>query len=243
MRRALITAALVAAALPAAASAAPAPASVKLVRCSVEQHEAVFYARMHQIAGGTRMAMRFTLLEDTGSGTPRVVKAPGIRVWHRSKAGVRAFAYRQRFRNLPENASHRVRVEFRWYARDGSELDRAKRRSARCRQFVALPNLTARLTGVAPTDTDGVFRYKAVVRNTGKAAATAIPVRLTIDGGVVDDVSIASLAPGERRFVTIRGPECGTRVRIDADPEQVIAESSDADNADELTCAALRNIG
>jgi hypothetical protein len=32
-------------------------------------------------------------------------------------------------------------------------------------------------------------------------------------------------------------------VRLEADPEKSIAESSDADNASELTCAALRNIG
>jgi len=242
MRRALITAALAAAALAAAASAAPQPASVKLVQCSIAEHQAAFYGRMQQVSGATRMAMRFTLLEQTG-GDSAPVKGPGLRRWHRSKPGVRVFGYRQGYRNLPENASHRVRVDFRWYASDGSEVARAKRRSARCRQFVELPNLQTQLTGVTQTKVSGVVRYKGTVTNTGKAAASAVQVRLTVDGKVVDTVTIPSLAPGEQRPLAIRGPECSRLVRLEADPEKSIAESSDADNASELTCAALRNIG
>jgi uncharacterized repeat protein (TIGR01451 family) len=189
------------------------------------------------------MAMRFTLLEKTGDDAAVPVTGPGLRRWHRSKPGVRAFGYRQGFRNLPENASHRVRVDFRWYGSDGTVVARARRRSASCRQFVQLPNLVARLTGVASTKVDGVVRYEAVVTNAGKAAATNVPVRLTVDGTVVDTVTIASLGRGEQRSLAIRGPECHRVARLEADPEKSIAESSDADNASELTCAALRNIG
>jgi hypothetical protein len=241
MRRALLTAALVTAALPVAATAAaPLPASVKLVSCSVETHQAAFYARMQEVPGAKRMAMRFTLLEETGGDAVKRVKIPGLRRWHWSKPGVRRFGYRQGFRNLPENASHRVRVEFRWYADDGEEVARARRRSARCRQFIALPNLVARITAVDVGQVAGVVRYEALVRNTGKAAATNVPVRLTVDGNVVDTVTVASLAPGEQHTVAIRGPKCHRLVRLEADPDQAIAESSDADNAHELTCAALR---
>jgi len=244
MRRALIiTAGLAAAAFAAAASAAPQPASVKLVRCSVEQHEAAFYGRMQQQPGTARMAMRFTLLEETGGDSSNRLRVPGLRRWHYSKPEVKTFGYRQGFRNLPENASHRVRVDFRWYGSDGSLIERARRRSGRCRQFVELPNLTTRLTGVTATKVDGVVRYDALVTNTGKAAASAVPVRLTVDGNVVDTVKIASFAPGEQRSLAIRGPECKRLVQLEADPEKSIAESSDADNASELTCAALRNIG
>jgi len=79
--------------------------------------------------------------------------------------------------------------------------------------------------------------------NTGRAAAAAVPVSLTVDGNAVDTVTIASLGPGERRSLAVRGPECRHLVRLEADPEKSIAESSDADNASELSCAALRNIG
>ena len=243
MRRALLIAALATAALPAAASAARVPASVKVAKCSLETHEAAFYARMKELPGTVRMAMRFTLLEETGGDRAGRVNAPGLRRWRSSKPGVKVFGYRQAFKNLPENASHRVRVDFRWYAEDGTELARARRRSARCRQFVALPNLVAKITGVMGTTVPGVRRYQALVSNTGKAAATAVPVRLTVDGDVVDTLTIASLAPGEERSLTIRGPACDRLAKLEVDPEQVIAEGSDGDNVSEFNCAALRNVG
>jgi len=96
---------------------------------------------------------------------------------------------------------------------------------------------------VSPTKVDGVVRYEGLVMNTGRAAATDVPVSLTVDGNAVDTVEFASLAPGEQRSIAIRGPECRGTVRLEADPDKAIAESSDADNASELTCAALRNIG
>jgi hypothetical protein len=240
MRRALLIAALVAAALPAAAAAAPAPASVKLVECSIVQHSAAFYARMQQVPGAARMAMRFTLLEETSPDEVTRVKVPGLRRWHFSKPDVKAFGYRQGVRNLPENATHRVRVDFRWYDSSGDEVARAKRRSPRCRQFVELPNLVARITAILPTQVAGVVRYEAIVRNSGKADASAVKVRLTVDGTVVDTVTLASLAAGEQRSVAVHGPQCQQVVRLEADPEKAIAESSDDDNVFELSCAALR---
>lgn len=242
MRRALNTAALTVAAalaLPAAAGAAPAPASVKLVKCSIQDHEAAFYARMRQIPGASRMALRFTLLEETGGDATRL-RVPGLRRWRSSKPGVKTFAFRQGFRNLPENASHRVRVDYRWYDADGKEVARAVRRSARCRQFVELPNLVARIAAVLPTKVKGVVRYRTVVVNNGRASASSIPLRLTVDGKVVDTVTIASLDPGEERSIVIRGPACNRLAKLEADPEHGIAESSDLDNVDELSCSALR---
>ncbi len=239
MRRALLSAVLATAARPAAAGAAPLPASVKVAACSVETHEAAFSARMQQVPGASRMAMRFKLLEQTGPNAIRRVKVPGLRRWRHSKPGVKTFSYRQGFRNLPENASHRVVVSFRWLAADGTVVQRTRRRSARCRQFVRLPNLVAKIQAVIPT-MPGVVRYQALVSNTGRASASSVPVRLTVDGKVVDTVTIASLAPGEQRSVVIRGPECHQVVRLEADPEKSIAESSDLDNAHELSCPALR---
>jgi hypothetical protein len=237
MRRVLLLiAGLAAAALPASAAAAPLPARVKVTKCSVERHEAVFYGRMKQVPGTARMAMRFALFQETGDGRPRRVTAPGLSRWHRSKEGVKVFGYRQGFRNLPENASHRVRVEFRWYDADGEELARRTRRSGRCRQFVELPNLVADLRAVRPTDHPRVFRYRAVVTNTGKARARLVPVRLTVDGKLVDTRVIASFGAGERRTLVFQGPACKRVAKLEADPERTIAETSDADNADELAC-------
>jgi hypothetical protein len=169
------------------------------------------------------------------------VAAPELSRWNRSKPGVRRFVYKQSLRNLPENATHRVRVQFRWYSEGGDMILRVTRRSAACRQFRTLPNLTANLTRIARSKVPGVWRYMATIRNTGRAGATAVPVRLTVDGDVVDTVRIASLRPRERRNVVIRGPQCGALAHLEVDPEQAIAETSDADNSDELGCASFMN--
>ena len=244
MRSGLLTAALTTAALVAAASAAAVdsqPARVSLLQCSFEQHSAAFYARMKLVEGADRMALRFTLLERTGVEGDRLVKARGLRRWHRSKPGVLALRYRQGVRNLEENATYRARVDFRWYTAAGVEVARARRRSPRCRQFVTLPNLVTRITRVRPTKVAGVVRYEAVVTNTGDAGVASVPVRLSVDGGVVDTVSVA-LAAGEARSVVIRGPQCHSVVRVEADPNRAIAETSEADNAHELSCADLRRL-
>lgn len=239
MRFRLLTIALTTAALVAAASAAGAgrpPASVSLVSCSVAEHSAAFYARMKLVDGAVRMALRFTLLERTGVEGDTPVKAPGLRRWRWSKPGVVSLRYRQGVRNLEENATYRVKVDYRWYSASGAELLRAQRRSARCRQFVALPNLTTRITDMRPGKVRGVMRYQSLVTNMGEAAVAAVPVRLTVDGDVVDTVSL-TLGPHEGRTVVIRGPACHRLARVEADPAKAIAETSEDDNADELSCA------
>jgi hypothetical protein len=42
--------------------------------------------------------------------------------------------------------------------------------------------------------------------------------------------------------VVIRGPQCRSLVRVEADPEKAIAETSEADNAHELSCANLGRV-
>lgn len=241
MRLGLLTAVLTTAALVAAASAAAVdtqPARVSLLDCSFQDHSATFYARMRLVEGADRMALRFTLLERTGVEGDKPVKAPGLSRWHWSKPGVLALRYRQAVRNLEQNASYRARVDFRWYSASGTELLRVQRRSPRCRQFLTLPNLTTQITRVAPTDVPGVTRYEALVTNTGQAAVASVPLRLSVDGDVVDTISFP-LGAGEARSVVIRGPQCQQLVRVEVDPEKTVAETSEGDNAHELNCFSL----
>jgi hypothetical protein len=190
------------------------------------------------VDGADRMALRFTLLERTGVEGSKPVKAPGLRRWHWSKPGVLALRYRQGVRNLEQNATYRARVDFRWYSASGAEVQRAQRRSPRCRQFLTLPNLTTRITRVAHTSVPGVMRYEALVTNTGQAAVASVPLRLSVDGDVIDTISFP-LGAGEARSVVIRGPHCQRLVRVEADPEKAIAETSEADNAHELNCVSF----
>lgn len=237
MRRALLTLALLtAAAAPAAFGAAPL-ASVRVVKCSIEEREAAFQARMKAIEGTDRMAMRFTLLERTDVQGYRRLKAPALRRWRWSKPGVQVFGYRQAVRNLPEHASHRMRVDFRWYASDGERIARVKRTSAPCRQFTALPNLTASIVGITPTDNEGVQRYLVLLGNTGEVDVSDVSLRLSVDGAVVDTKPVASPEAGESRSVPMRGPACGRRAAIEVDPDKLIAETSEDDNVHELSCS------
>src|SRR5215210_7240643 len=115
MRIRLLTAVLTTAALVAAASAAGAarpPASVSLVDCSLADHSAAFYARMKLVEGADRMALRFRLLERTGVEGDNALRVPRLSRWHWSRPGVVALRYRQSVRNLEENATYRVRVDF-----------------------------------------------------------------------------------------------------------------------------------
>ena len=238
MRRALLIVALMALALaaaPAAAQAQQSPASVRVVGCSFEEHEASFRGSMRRVEGSDRMAMRFTLMERTGTGGFKPLRAPGLGRWRRAKQGVVNFGYRQVVQALPENAIYRMRVDFRWFAPDGSVLLHLQRNSASCRQFAALPNLRVELLGTGPTKVPGVLRYRVLVVNAGKAAVTA-PVRLSVDGGVIDTASVAELLPGEEREIGFRGPSCTSFVAAEADPDEVIVESSEDDNTDELAC-------
>jgi CARDB len=238
MRRALLITALLAAALGSAAAPAAAqstPASVRVLECSFEEHQAAFRGSMRKVEGSTRMAMRFTLLERTGAEGFEPLKAPGLGRWRRAKPGVVSFGYRQVVKALPENAVYRMRVDFRWWAPDGSVLQHFQRNSRSCRQFSALPNLRVELLGSTPTKVPRVVRYRVQVTNAGRAPVTA-PVRLSVDGAVIDTANVTGLLPGQTRDVGFRGPSCTSSVTAQADPDGTIVESSETDNMDVLTC-------
>ncbi|HLM08559.1 MAG TPA: CARDB domain-containing protein [Thermoleophilaceae bacterium] len=241
MRRTLLAAAVALAACVVAGPAAGSPpvATVKLVRCSLDDHDAVFQARARSVPGAERMGVRFTLLRRGGDQAYLPVKTPGLDRWRRSQPGVGVFAYSQTLKNLSENAAYRVRVAFRWWDGEGSVVRRDSKRSPACRQYVDLPNLRARVLGASTTTVPDVLRYGVRVVNAGRVSATAVPVRLTVDGHVVDTLTVAALEPGEDKLLGFRGPACRRTVRAEADPDGVIAESSEADNAGEVGCADL----
>jgi CARDB len=243
MLRRLLTAATVTAAA-AVAVATPAvgdtrpPANVKLGACSIDSRSALFIARMRQVTGSDRMWLRFKLFEKGDSGF-RPLKAPGLGRWRKSKPGVGAFAYKQAVKGLEAGSLYRAVVDFRWLDADGNVVQTLRRHSPACRQFDVLPNLTSQPLAGKALRQEGVVRYRILVANEGIATATGIPVRLTVDGDVVDTVTIDELAPAERVVIGITGPKCTESVRVDVDPDGVIVESSEGDNTDTLPCSAL----
>src|ERR671916_995127 len=220
------------------AAALPAPpASVKLAECSVEESSAAFYARMRAVPDADRMRMRF-IVQERHNGVYERLHARGLSRWHRSKPGVSAFGYRQTIRGLRPGSAYRARVSFRWYSADGELVERTRRTSRACRQFDEVPNLTSAVAGYGPTKVPGVVRYLMRIANTGAAPAHEAEARLSVDGGMVDTVTIASLEPGASRDVAVLGPECTTSVSSVADPDGVIVESFEDDNAHTVNCQA-----
>lgn len=219
----------------ATAPTAEPPASVKVADCSVEESSAAFYGRMRPVPEGDRMWMRFTV-EERQAGGYKPLQARGLSRWHRSKPGVSAFGYRQTVRGLRPGGVYRAKVSFRWYSETGELVERAKRTSRACRQFDALPNLTSVIARSEPAKAPGVVRYLMRVGNTGVAPAEDVAARLSVDGAVVDTVTIDSLGPGENREVAVLGPVCTRSVSSMVDPDGVIVESSEGDNTHTVIC-------
>ena len=237
-RRLALIPLLAAMALPCLAAAdAVTPATVKLLDCSRADRSATFHARMQRISGAATMGLRIRLVERSGVDAERFVSVPGLGVWHRSRAGVAEFGWRQVVRGLREGSLYRAQVDFRWYSEAGTLLAKARRRSAACRQYEALPNLSARVVGMRSTRTPGVRRYLVNVANRGPVEVASAPVRLSVDGAVVDTVNVPALLPGEVRRIAFRAPPCSDSVVARADPMGVVGESSEADNTHRLACA------
>ena len=87
--------------------------------------------------------------------------------------------------------------------------------------------------------TGWVATVPAPICTKARTSATGIPVRLTVDGDVVDTVTVDELDPAERLVIGIQGPACTKSVKAEADPDGVIVESSEADNAHEVACSSL----
>jgi CARDB protein len=243
MRRLAVTAVicLAGAGLAGAALGAPEVARtkefVRVKSCSLDDHMAVFYARMRRVRGTSRMKVKFTLLErPAGVGRFVRVVAPGLSRWHRSAEGVGAYGFRQGVRGLHEGSSYRMRVRFRWFGWNRKLLREAQRTSGACLMFVPEPNLKVRLLGHWPTATMGLWSYGVRVRNAGPADADDVMVQFSVDGSAVATKTIAHLGPGESRSRYFTAPACTSQYSAVADPDDSVAESNEDDNSASASC-------
>ena len=200
-----------------------------------------FRGTMAQLAGGETMWMRFGLQERLGDRSFQKVRAPGLGAWRKSMTGVKRFVHRQEVLALAEGSEYRARVQFRWVDGGGQVVQHAVRRSGVCRQPGDLANLqVARIGARRMVASPGVARYAVKVVNRGAAAAPDVQVRLAVDRANVDTAAVGTLEPGEGRVVFVNGPECGRRVRADADPADTVVESDESDNALAIRCPLAR---
>jgi hypothetical protein len=241
MRKRGLAPLLAAAAL--AALTAPAQAalpSVKVEDCRTgkapESRLATFEARMRAVKGSERMAMRFRLLEHTpGADSPRVVTAPSLALWRRSRAGVKDFTYSQTVKGLSSGVTYSVSVQFRWYDERGRVIRRSKETSGTCVQDGALPNLVLGTVRVAPGSTENTAVYTVSVGNTGEGEAKSAPVSLIVDGKLVDTQTVSELKSGEFKSVKFNGPHC-SRLRAVVDRDEVVPETVEEDNELRARC-------
>jgi hypothetical protein len=248
---ALAALSLAVATAPAAAAPSPAPqsvwvpsaesASVRLTHCSRSDspgtRRAVFRASMNAAPGAARMSMRFVLQEQVGKGPSRKIDAPALTGWRYSRPDVARFTFRQRVLPLEPGVIYRMVVRFRWHDADGAVVASARRRSARCSQGRALPNLSiAGKVVTSPGPSQRTSRYRVTVVNKGRATADGAEVALLVDGAEVDRQPIGSLAPGQRQKIWFVGPECTTSIEARADPGGVVRESSEEDNTRLIAC-------
>jgi hypothetical protein len=220
-----------------------APASVTLTDChpsdDVTQRYASFNGQMRAVTGAKRMAMRFTLLERIGTGLApfKPVSLPDLKPWRRSKPNARAYIYTQRVTALRDDGSYRMRVQFRWYGDGKTLLRSATVRSRTCRQPAPLPNLTITSIAAAPATVSGQLLYSITLANSGWGDARNVPVELKVDGSTVGSSRVDLLPAQESAVVQIQGPQCAFTVRAVADPDRVIPETNDSDNALTEACA------
>jgi hypothetical protein len=207
---------------------------VRLTACQTGDEErerlATFHGRMTTIPGAERMWMRFTLLERVGTGPELVVPTTQLRVWRKSRPGVRTFGYRQTVAGLENGTTYRALVRFRWYDSEGRLLRSARRHSPECRIAGDLPNLRVLDVRALPGDTPGTEVFSVDVTNDGKARADVARLDLFVDSGAPDGQDVGPLEPGETRTVRFTGPACRNRIRAVVDRENAIREMREDDN-------------
>ena len=204
------------------------------------QRSATFRGAMRRVGGAERMWMRFVLEEQVGNAGWRVIRAPGLGMWRKSRPSVRAFVHRQRVVELAQGSAYRVVVHYRWYDEHRGLIRRAKRRSAECRQPGPLPNLRVRAVSSTPIDFETV-RYAVQIANRGSAPAAGFAVRLWIDGTFLNTRVVKVLGAKRTRRIYFTGPGCGSDLRAETDPGDVVRESDELDNGSTLACPAPRN--
>jgi hypothetical protein len=222
---------------PAAGAKPAAPASVSLEDCrSADPELAIFYGSMKAVPGTTRMSMRFELLERMGGGRFVKVDAPGLGVWHRSRAGARRFGYRQKLDNLDRTASYRTVVRYRWFDAGGERLLSATRASAVCGPPSELPNLRIGKVESRAGSAPGSVVYSINVRNDGGSTARAVSVLLRMDGQALQERQLAVLGSGELQTIGWTAGRCGDRLDAVVDPANTVRESIETDNLRVVGC-------
>jgi hypothetical protein len=219
----------------AAPARAAAPASVELTSCEPDQRAAEFEARMGKVDDAVRLKMRFTLqARKPGKHSFKRVAAPGFSAWTTAEPGTSRYVFTRRVEGLVGPARYRAMVRFKWIDAHGKTVLTARRYSKACRQPDHRPNLKLKALSH-----EGKRRYTALVVNNGRTASGPFELQVAVGETLLAPVAVESLEPGQQQLVTVVGPQCvaGTAITATADPQNLIDERSETDNAFTTTCA------
>jgi hypothetical protein len=211
----------------------------KVVSCDLTAttvRAAAFYGRMDTIPGASKLALRFMLLERLGSDdTWNKLDLPALRQWHTSQAGVKRYGWKQTVDNLHVGGAYKARIQYRWLSPTGVVLDSQTKDTQVCKG--PLPNIAVGELSSKPGPTADTRIYRGEVQNTGKSDVDQVDVSMSVDGAVLDTVTLDNLAAGDVRTVSFNGPACRREVRMTADPANSIGERFEDDNSQVFSCS------
>jgi hypothetical protein len=196
-------------------------------------------ASMRSVRAGDRMQMRFDLYQRL----PRArrfqrLPGPGLGTWNPASPGVQRFRFHKAIQNLPAPASYYVKVLYRWRDDTGHNLVTATRQTGMCAMSDLRPDL--RIAELRPPRHEGPGRYvfPIVVRNAGRGASRDFDVLVTVGEQSQPLLTVAGLAPGERRLVEVIGTRCppGTAGTVQLDPDNRVDEPGRRNNVRAFTC-------
>jgi hypothetical protein len=228
----------------AVAEARQPPAGVALQQCRSAQdpseRRATFVGRMMRVPGAHRLQMRFALRQRVrGERRWTRVEVADWDQWHTSDPAMRGYRYAKTVLGLSAPAAYRTVVRFRWVAADGRVVARHRATSRPCRQADVRPNLRVGGIDISPVEGSGLWRYRVLVRNTGRSRAGASVLALMVDGSLSERVIVRGLGPRGARVVDVHAPPCdpaGPGISAIADADDQVAERDETDNVFEQAC-------
>jgi hypothetical protein len=237
----LATLAVAAPAVAAAATAPPDAARVRLVACHTgadpTARALTVDASMRALAGATRMQLRFDLYRQR-AGRLLAVGGPGLGTWNGATPGVARLRFRKTIANLPAPGVYRVLVRYRWLDGDGAAVAIARHLSVPCAQPDPRPDLRVRSVDATPGPDPSRRNYLVTVRNAGRSPAADFDVLLAVDGAPRPAVTVAGLAAGAAKTVSIEGPRCGVggSLLVTVDPDDRVDESVEGNDQRTFPC-------
>jgi subtilase family serine protease len=114
----------------------------------------------------------------------------------------------------------------------------ARRLTLACVQPDPRPDLRVRSVDVIPGEDPGSRTYLVTVRNAGRSPAADFDVVLAVDGAPRPPVTVAGLAAGAAKTVSIAGPRCGVggSLLVTVDPDDRVDESLEGNDQRTFPC-------